>query len=290
MKSMTGYGRATVALGNSTLTVQVSSVNRKTLDLTFSLPQEWESLEPAIGELVRKYATRGKVHVDFEVTGAAGLQAVAWDETALTAVLEKLETIAARRGVPFQPTTELLWNIATSQRKSSDLPTAEEACGVVLAALEEALKAFAEMRSREGATLLEDFLARIALLNTHVTAVAERAPLVAPAYREQLLKRLRDAGLELRVDDERVLKEIALFADRCDVVEELTRLRSHLEQFTALLRSGAEMGRKSEFILQEIGREVHTIGSKANDLEISKRVIELKNELERIREQIANVE
>ena len=117
-----------------------------------------------------------------------------------------------------------------------------------------------------------------------------RAPQVTAGYREQLLARLRQAGLELDVNDERVLKEVALFADRCDVTEELTRLRSHLEQFTALIKSHGEVGRKSEFILQEIGREVNTIGSKANDLTISRAVIELKNELERVREQMANVE
>ena len=105
-----------------------------------------------------------------------------------------------------------------------------------------------------------------------------------------VVQRLREAGLELDVNDERVLKEVALFADRCDITEELTRLRSHFEQFAALLKSNGEIGRKSEFILQEIGREIHTIGSKANDLTISRAVIELKNELERIREQIANVE
>ena len=108
--------------------------------------------------------------------------------------------------------------------------------------------------------------------------------------REQFLKRLREAGLELNVEDERVLREIALFADRSDVTEEITRLRSHLDQLVTLLRSGGEIGRKAEFILQEVGREVHTIGSKANDLILSKHVIELKNELERIKEQIANVE
>jgi uncharacterized protein (TIGR00255 family) len=128
------------------------------------------------------------------------------------------------------------------------------------------------------------------ILRRNVEAVAARAPAVPAAYREQLLQRLRTAELELNLEDERVLKEIALFADRCDVTEELTRLRSHLEQFGALLRSDGEIGRKSEFILQEIGREVNTIGSKANDLTISRAVIELKNELERIREQIANVE
>jgi uncharacterized protein (TIGR00255 family) len=104
------------------------------------------------------------------------------------------------------------------------------------------------------------------------------------------MKRLRDAGLELNVEDERVLREVALFADRCDVTEEITRFRSHLEQLSALLRTEEEIGRKADFILQEMGREANTIGSKANDLVISKAVIELKNELERIREQMANVE
>ncbi|HNC24649.1 MAG TPA: DUF1732 domain-containing protein, partial [Opitutaceae bacterium] len=124
----------------------------------------------------------------------------------------------------------------------------------------------------------------------HVEAITARAPLVPAAYREQLLQRLRQAELELDLNDERVLKEIALFADRCDITEELTRLKSHFDQFATLLKSSGEIGRKSEFLLQEIGREVNTIGSKANDLTISRAVIELKNELERIREQMANVE
>jgi len=152
------------------------------------------------------------------------------------------------------------------------------------------LKSFVEMRGKEGSALLADFLARLAILQNHTAAIAERAPQVPKNYREQLMQRLRQAGLELDLNDDRVLKEIALFADRCDIAEELTRLRSHFEQFTALLKSSGEIGRKSEFILQEMGREVHTIGSKANDLVISRAVIELKNELERVREQIANVE
>jgi uncharacterized protein (TIGR00255 family) len=287
---MTGFGRATAPLGAYTLTAQVSSVNRKTLDLTVKLPEEWESLEPQINDLVRKYAVRGKVHVDLELTGANGEQSVSWDETAVGQMLTKLAALAAKQGVVFQPTPELLWQVANSQRKSSELPSAETAQVVVLGTLEAALKSFAEMRAREGSTLLTDFLARVAIVQNHTTIVAERAPQVPKNYREQLMQRLRQAGLELDLNDERVLKEIALFADRCDIAEELTRLRSHFEQFIALLKSAGEIGRKSEFILQEMGREVHTIGSKANDLTISRNVIELKNELERIREQIANVE
>jgi uncharacterized protein (TIGR00255 family) len=290
MKSMTGYGRAIAALGSDTLTVQVNSVNRKTLDLTMKLPEAWESLEAAIGERTRRHAARGKVHVQIELTGASGAHAEVWDEAAAADVLARLSAFAARQGVAFAPSPELLWEIARSQRKPDDFPTVEQAGATVLATLETALRSFAAMRAKEGEALLVDFLGRLEMLRRQVDAVAARAPAVPALYREQLLQRLRTAELELNPDDERVLKEIALFADRCDVTEELTRLRSHLEQFGALLKSDAEIGRKSEFILQEIGREVNTIGSKANDLTIARAVIELKNELERIREQIANVE
>lgn len=290
MKSMTGYGRATAALGANTLTVQVSSVNRKTLDLTVKIPEPWATLEPAITELGRRHAARGKVHVQIELTGTVGSRQEFWDEEAAAETLDRLAAFAAKQGVEFAPTPELLWDIARSQRKVDDFPAVETAQGVVMATLETAMRAFVAMRAKEGEALLVDFIGRLELLRRQVDVVAGRAPLVPSLYRDQLLTRLRTAELELKVDDERVLKELALFADRCDVTEELTRLRSHFEQFTALLKTDGEIGRKSEFILQEIGREVNTIGSKANDLTISRAVIELKNELERIREQIANVE
>lgn len=290
MKSMTGYGRATSSLERFSLTVQVSSVNRKTLDLTIGLPDEWEPMESAIGDLVRKHASRGKVHVDIEVTGKASGTEALWDEAAASATLEKLRNFAAAQGVAFEPTPELLWQVVNSQRRTDEFPDAEAAQPVVLEAVGIALRAFAAMRAKEGEALLVDFIKRTEILIQHVNAVTERAPSVAANYREQLMKRLREAGLELNIEDERVLREVALFADRCDVTEELTRLRSHFEQFGALIRSNGEIGRKAEFLLQEIGREVNTIGSKANDLTISRAVIELKNELERIREQIANVE
>lgn len=290
MRSMTGYGRDSAPLGSSTLTVQVSSVNRKTLDLTVSIPEQWEALEPQLGELVRKYAARGKVHVDVEITGNNGASALSWDEAATVDLLRKLRELAQNNGIEFKPTPELLWQVANSQRSAGDLPSSETAQPTVLKVLESALKAFAEMRAKEGSALLTDLLMRLELLQGHVAAVAARAPEVPKNYREQLTNRLRQAGLELDLNDERVLKEVAVFADRCDISEELTRLRSHFEQFSTHLRSDAEIGRKAEFILQEMGREVHTIGSKANDLTISRRVIELKNELERIREQMANVE
>ena len=287
---MTGYGRGVGVVESHTLTVQVSSVNRKTLDLAVKLPDEWETLEAMVSEMVRKVASRGRVSVVIELTGEKASSEIVWDAEEVGAALDRLSDLADTRGVSFTPTPELLWSIANSQRKMADLPAAETATPAVKAALTEALRGFSAMRAKEGEALLIDFITRLAVLRGHVDAIAARAPLVPAMYREQLLQRLRQAELELDLNDERVLKEIALFADRCDVTEELTRLRSHLDQFAALLKSDGEIGRKSEFILQEVGREVNTIGSKANDLTISRAVIELKNELERVREQIANVE
>jgi len=289
MNSMTGYGRATVALGTQTLTVQVNSVNRKGLDLTIKMPEEWQPFEAAMGDAVRKVALRGKVHVAVDVAGNSPVN-TEWDEQAVAAVLEQLSRMAAARGIAFEPTAELLWQIASAQRTGNELPADEATGAIVLKALDEALSGFSAMRANEGKTLLTDFLARVEKLQAATETIATRAPQVTAVYREQLHQRLRQAGLELDVNDERVLKEVALFADRCDVTEEITRLRSHQKQLKDLLCAKGEIGRKTEFILQEIGREIHTIGSKANDLAISQQVIEFKNELERVREQIANVE
>ena len=290
MRSMTGYGRATAAFEGRTLTVQVSSVNRRSLDLTVGLPEAWTALEPVVGELVRGVAARGKVHVDVELTGDAAGEGAAWDDEAAGAALDRLQAFALRESVEFRPSAELLWAIRNAQRRARSLPAAEVAEPVVRDALGEALRGFAAMRAREGEALLVDFIQRGEILHRQLEIIAARAPEVPLLYRGQLHRRLREAGLDLDLDDERVLREIALFADRCDIAEELTRLRSHFEQFAGLLRAEGEVGRRAEFLLQEIGREVNTIGSKANDLTISRAVLELKNELERIREQMANVE
>ncbi len=290
MRSMTGYGRATAAFEGRTLTVQVSSVNRRSLDLTVALPEVWTALEPMVGELVRGVAARGKVHVDVELTGDAAGEAAGWDDEAAGAALDRLQAFALRESVEFRPSAELLWSILNSQRRARSLPAVELAEPAVREALAEALRGFAAMRAREGEALLVYFIQRGEILHRQLELIAARAPQVPELYRGQLHRRLREAGLDLDLDDERVLREIALFADRCDIAEELTRLRSHFEQFAGLLRAEGEIGRRAEFLLQEIGREVNTIGSKANDLTISRAVLELKNELERIREQMANVE
>jgi len=284
MKSMTGFGRATAEVADALVVAQVNSVNRKTLDLAVRLPEAWARMEAKIAERVREVATRGKIYVNV----AAEAQGGAEGQTA--AHLARLADLAEANSIPFEPDAQLLWEIANDRRAMTEPELSEAIEVAILDATDEALRGFAAMRAREGEALMIDFLTRTNALRNHVAAVQQRAPDVVAGYRENLFKRLREADLELNVEDERVLREVALFADRCDISEELTRLESHLDQFEDHIRGEGEIGRKAEFILQEIGREVHTIGSKANDLEISKRVIELKNELERIREQIANVE
>lgn len=288
MNSMTGFGRGSAQVGSHAIRVQVNSVNRRGLDLSVSLPDAWETLEGAIAEAVRKVVARGKVHVVVEVDG--GNAGPEWDQSAVADTLDRLKDLAAASGVSFEPSADLLWQIVSAQGGEGQLGAAEEVWPAIEQALTAALRGLGAMRAREGEALLVDFLGRLEKLHVNVEAVAQRAPLVTVNYREALLQRLRSAGLELDVSDERVLKEVALFADRIDVTEEITRLRSHFGQLRELLRGDGEVGRKAEFILQEIGREIHTIGSKANDLAISQRVIECKNELERVREQMANVE
>jgi uncharacterized protein (TIGR00255 family) len=290
MKSMTGFGRAAAPFAGHELSVQISSVNRRGIEIAVNLPDEWRELETAVGDRIRTVATRGRVSVSVSVRAPEGRAEGLPDDATLGRALDHLAAFAAKRGVPFAPDANLLWQVAASLRNNHDLPAAESAQPALLALVDQALGGFAAMRAREGATLQADMLARVALIRAHFDAIAARAPQVAAGYRENLLRRLRDAGLTIDLADERVLKEIALFADRCDIAEEITRARSHLDQLDSLLRADGEIGRKTEFLLQELGREVNTTGSKANDLVIAKLVIESKNELERIREQIANVE
>jgi uncharacterized protein (TIGR00255 family) len=287
---MTGYGRASAALAGGTVSVQVSSVNRRSLDLSVKLPSDWETLESEVGDRVRRVAARGKVHVGVEFAPAEGRGGATWSDAAVGAALDRIAALADARHIPFEPNAELLWQVASSLRATVETPAADLVRKELFQVLDEALRGFAAMRAKEGESLLADFAGRLAICRKLIEGIAARSPSVAPAYRIQLLKRLKESGLELDVGDERVLREIALYADRSDISEEITRFRSHLDQLAALLKSEEEIGRKADFILQELGREANTIGAKANDLEISKGVIELKNELERVREQMANVE
>ena len=176
-------------------------------------------------------------------------------------------------------------------QSDEELVEAETVCPAVEKALKAALEALVKMREREGAHLSEDLTARIGIMRSAVEKIQKQAPQTAENYRQQLLERIKSAGIEnIAPDDERLLKEIVLFADRSDISEELTRLHSHFKQFEDCRKSKEPVGRTLDFLAQEMNREINTIGSKANDAIISREVVTLKTELERFREQVQNVE
>jgi len=289
---MTGFGRGTARGDGYEVTVEVQSVNRRNLETTFSTPKEWASLEPALATAVKATAQRGRVHTTVTVQASAESAGLSWNDAEVGATLQRLDTLANRVGCPWPPDADVLLRLILALQANTSLPDPEVAQPVVLEAAGAALTQFSAMRATEGEALAEDLRTRLTGLQTFLGMVREVAPQRVENYREQLFTRLKNAGLELDLDDERVLREIALFADKCDVAEEVTRLESHLSQFLDTMADGGDtaVGRKLEFILQEILREFNTIGSKANNLEVTKQVIEAKNEIERIREQIQNTE
>ncbi len=292
MNSMTGFGRGTATAGNVGLTIEFAAVNRRSLETSFSLPREWQVLERDLVEVLRQGVQRGKVHANVQVdAGQEGL-GFNWDPSALDATLTKLGTLARREGVAWPPEADALIRLVSLHKVDSNLPPPEAVRDALVKAARAALKELNEMRAREGAHLAEDLEARCLRLRSLLEEAVAIIPETVNRYRDILLQRLKSAGLEIDLDDERVLKEIALFADRCDTTEEMTRLESHLQQFqeTLHLPGDPAVGRKLEFITQEINREFNTIGAKANNVDVSRLIIEAKNEIERIREQVQNVE
>jgi len=290
MRSMTGYGRGTASDEKVGIVVQLSSVNRRNLEVAVSMPKEWQSLEPGISAEVRKHALRGRIHVAVEVQKEGAVSQKLINEEKVDACLDELKAFAEKKGIPFSVDARLLLQVVNSQKESGYSIDIEAVQSLILSALKDAVKELTVMRDREGQALADDLGARVKEIRASLESIQTHSDGRVQNYKELLLQRLRQTGLELDLDDERVLKEVSIFADRCDITEETTRLASHLEQLEDLLEADGSIGRKMEFLLQEIGREVNTIGSKANHLEISRSVIECKNELERIREQIQNVE
>jgi uncharacterized protein (TIGR00255 family) len=291
---MTGYGRASLALGDAELTIEANAVNRRGLETAISAPPEWSTALERLGAAwVREFASRGKVTLSFRFCATATAAALAWDAAAVAASLRKLAAQASALGASFAPDAALLLRLAElhrAQRETLPDPNEPETQAALASAARAALSGLVAMRETEGAFLAEDLLARVATLEGLLARVEALGDGAVARYREALFERLRQAGLALDLGDERVLREIALFADRCDIAEETTRLRSHFAQFRACVAEGVDVGRKLDFLCQEINRELNTIGSKANLVEITRHVIDAKNELERVREQVQNVE
>jgi uncharacterized protein (TIGR00255 family) len=288
--SMTGFGRAELDLPGARLAVELATVNQKNLQVSVHGPDAWTTLESAATAWIRARLQRGKVTA--RVTqAAAGGAAGTWDVEATRGLLTELETLARSVGTPWTPPSlELLLKLAESRRgQSGSLPDLASVEPLVQAAFTRALDQLVAMRAREGAALDADLRARLALLAGFVRTMETAEQGAVARHREALLHRLKDAGLALDVADERVLKELAFFAERCDITEEVVRLRSHLAQFEAELGQ-PNGGRKLDFLVQELLREVNTIGSKAAEIPTTRAVLEAKTEIERIREQVQNLE
>lgn len=286
---MTGFGRAEIDLPGVRLSVEIATVNQKNLQVSVFGPETWPALESTASAWIRARLQRGKVTA--RVTqAAASSQTRQWDAEAVAGSVDELAKLAARCGVKFIPDADLLLRLAeTSRRPTAALPPLAEVETIVHQAFGQALDQLIAMRQAEGAALAMDLEARLAKMKSMVGEM-ETAEKTAPArHRDALLKRLKEAGLALDVADERVLKELALFADRSDITEEVVRLRSHVAQFSTELAQ-PNGGRKLDFLIQELLREVNTIGSKASEIATSKLVLEAKTEIERIREQVQNLE
>lgn len=293
---MTGYGRGQTSDDGYDVTVEVSSVNRKALDVSVSLPKEWSMLERPVLERVRAALARGSVRVAVQIDRRSKAGEFAIDEASVHKTLDKLGELARSRGIRSSMDYETLLRVILMQRDESSSGKRDEEIvnALVQSALDQAIQAFIAMREKEGAALGRDLLDRNEKLQGIVTVIKGSAQGTVPAYRDALLQRLKQLGLELNLDDERLLKELAFFADRADVAEEITRLGSHLAQFRTTIETAMKgdepVGRKLEFLIQEINREFNTIGSKANNLEITRAVLDAKNEVERLREQVLNLE
>jgi uncharacterized protein (TIGR00255 family) len=287
---MTGFGQSQAVLDGVGLSIEVSSVNRKNLEVSVSIPREWQSLEREIQNVVKQRFNRGKLHFQIQATAAADEGGFYWDESALDSTFKRMEKAAERQGINWDPCMDTLIRLAAMNKADTVLPTAEAIADNLLEHVTKALDQLASMREVEGSALANDLETRVGTLAARLKEIQAQAGSTMPRYREILLQRLRQADLEIDLSDERVLKEIAIFADKCDVSEEVTRLESHIDQLKDCLLAGSPVGRKLEFILQEVNREFNTIGSKAGNIAISREVIEAKNEIERIREQIQNIE
>lgn len=288
---MTGFGRASHATNTLVARVEISSVNRKQSEVVIQLPRPYAELESPIRKLVLEKISRGRVAISTHIEASADSPApIHIDKAKAKALANALKDLGHDLGQALPITSADLLripDIITFEENNTSIDQVQEA---LFPAINEALDKLIEMRAREGQDLKTDTLERLQKLQDEATAIAAHAPSVVTRYRENLHKRLQETGLEIDISDERVLKEIGIFAERCDITEEITRLNSHFAKFREYLDSKTAIGRSLDFLCQELNREFNTIGSKANDATLAQHVVNAKTELEKIREQIQNVE
>lgn len=288
---MTGYGRGDADHGGTKFSVELNSVNRKQSDIVINLPRDLAALEPRIRQAINEKISRGRMNVVVGLhQGANGAAALALDTALARSYYDAMLTLQKELNAAGEITIGTILQAPGVMRSPEQSVDADEAWPTVERALTTALGELVKMREREGKHLAKDLIHRLKVLRQEIKGIRGLYPEVVKKYRSALIERIEKAGLDLPVDDERLLKEVTIFADRSDISEELTRLESHLAQFAHHLRKNEPVGRTLEFITQEIFRELNTLGAKSNDAGISQHVVACKSELEKIREQIQNLE
>ncbi len=293
MHSMTGFGRGTHTTERWLASVEAASINRKQVEIVANLPRPLQSLETRVRQTTLPHVSRGRVQITVRMENPEG-QASA--QIRINAALAKsfesaFSDLSLIVGRPLQPEpSDFLRHPGIMEIGEQEEVDPDAAWEAISPALEQALSNLNAMRLSEGTHLRDDMLARLGQLKAHTQTITGHAPGRVDRQREILFKRLSDLGIPLELEDERLAKEIALFADRCDISEEVTRLESHFAKFHEYLHADEPAGRPLDFLCQELFREFNTIGSKANDPVIAQTVVEAKTELEKIREQVQNVE
>jgi uncharacterized protein (TIGR00255 family) len=288
---MTGFGRGESVRRGWRCTVEMAAVNRKQCDIVISLPREWHELEPLLRQSVAERVSRGRINVTVRVERAQAVATAVCFDAAVArrylAALGELEKLLKR---PLEIGAADLLRAPGVFTLDEPEPAATDAWPQLESASRQALEALDRARRAEGKTLQRELHARLRTLGRIHRRLTARAPQVTIRHRESLHRRLAEAGLTPALDDERLVKEIALFAERCDISEELARFSSHLDQFAAALKGRHPAGRGMDFLCQELHRELNTVGSKANDAAIAHLAVEGKTEVEKLREQVQNVE
>ena len=292
IKSMTGYGRARQMLHKRDITVEVRSVNNRYLDCTVKMPRMYTFAEDAIKGCVQKAISRGKVDVFITVDASAADVAKVTVNRELAAgyvsALRELAEVCGSENFQVGPETLSRFpDVLTVTKADEDL---ESVSADLCAVLEEALAAYNTMRAVEGAKLAEDIGNRLTYIENYTSQVEERSPQTVAEYRAKLTARMQEVLQSTTIDEQRILTEAAIYADKVAVDEETVRLRSHVAQLRTMIASDEPMGRKMDFLIQEVNRESNTIGSKCNDVAIAQVVVGLKAEVEKMREQVQNVE
>ena len=291
IKSMTGYGSAKGAVEGIEVSVELKSVNNKFLDTSVRLPRSFIFAEETVKAAVQSHISRGKVDVFVTVdTSMADDMVVRVNEPLLKGYIDALQHIAGEYALPNDisvMSVSRFPDILSVEKKELDADAVAEG---IKSIAEQALQDFDSMRIREGEKLRNDVLLKLENIESFVGIVEESAPKTVTEYREKLLQKLNEVLGSAGVDENRIITEAAVFADKVAVDEETVRLRSHIAQLRTMLETGSPIGRKIDFLMQEFNREANTIGSKCQNSDIAHVVVDLKSEIEKIREQIQNIE